>query len=145
MHLHGVTEFSASLNLLEVEDVAVEVREDVPLEELLLAVEGELLGADGAYLPVALHVLLEGALLEVWREDHFAQRAALVDVRTADGGEREQKRHRLKNWEKKTKSLSPVEQKFSQHQDVGEEGIFTVEGCGEMQALKYIFHVSLFT
>lgn len=60
--------------------MAVKVREDVPLEELLLAVEGELLGADGAHLPVALHVLLEAALLKVWREDHLAQRAALVDV-----------------------------------------------------------------
>lgn len=72
--------FLPSLDLLEVEHVAVEVREDVPLEELLLAVEGELLGADGADLPVALHVLLEAALLEVRREDHLAQRAALVDV-----------------------------------------------------------------
>lgn len=69
-----------SFDLLEVEHVAVKVREDVPLEELLLAVEGELLRADGAHLPVALHVLLEAALLKVWREDHLAQRAALVDV-----------------------------------------------------------------
>lgn len=61
-----------SLDLLEVEHVAVKVREDVPLEELLLAVEGELLGADGADLPVALDVLLEAALLEVGREDHLA-------------------------------------------------------------------------
>lgn len=61
-----------SFNLLEVEHVAVKVREDVPLEELLLAVEGELLGADGTDLPVALHVLLEAALLEVGREDHLA-------------------------------------------------------------------------
>lgn len=66
--------------MLKVEHVAVEVREDVPLEELLLTVEGELLGADGADLPVALDVLLEAALLEVRREDHLAQRAALVDV-----------------------------------------------------------------
>lgn len=81
-----------SLDLLEVEHVAVEVREDVPLEELLLAVEGELLGADGTDLPVALHVLLEAALLEVRREDHLAQRAALVDVtpgRDTGGGERD--------------------------------------------------------
>lgn len=100
-----------SLNLLKVEDVAVKVREDVPLEELLLAVEGELLGADGAYLPVALHVLLEGALLEVRREDHFAQRAALVDVRAADGGKKKKKKkHHLKNWKWKTKNSSPVKQ-----------------------------------
>lgn len=65
--------------------MAVEVREDVPLEELLLAVQGELLGADGANLPVALHVLLEAALLKVRREDHLAQRAALVDVTPGRG------------------------------------------------------------
>lgn len=60
--------------------MTVEVREDVPLEEVLLAVEGELLRAHGAHLPVALHVPLEAALLKVRREDHLAQRAALVDV-----------------------------------------------------------------
>lgn len=63
------------------------MREDVPLEELLLTVERELLGADGAHLPVALDVLLEAALLKVWREDHLAQRAALVNVTTAEGDE----------------------------------------------------------
>lgn len=73
-------ELRPSFDLLEVEHVAVEVREHVPLEELLLTVEGELLGADGADLPVALHVLLEAALLEVGREDHLAQRAAPVDA-----------------------------------------------------------------
>ena len=56
------------------------MREDVPLEELLLAVQGELLGADGTHLPVALHMLLEAALLEVRWEDHLAQRAALVNA-----------------------------------------------------------------
>lgn len=76
----GVAESGRLFDLIEVEHVAVEVCEDVPLEELLLAVEGELLGADGAHLPVALHVLLEAALLEVRREDHFAQRAALVNI-----------------------------------------------------------------
>lgn len=60
--------------------MAVEVREDVLLEELLLTVERELLGAHGAHLPVALDVLLEAALLKVRREDHLAQRAALVNV-----------------------------------------------------------------
>lgn len=73
--------------------MAVEVREDVPLEELLLAVQGELLGADGAHLPVALHVLLEAALLEVRWEDHLTQRAALVNAvgpgeRNGDGKDR---------------------------------------------------------
>lgn len=73
--------------MLKVEDVAVKVREDVPLEELLLTVERELLGADGAHLPVALDVLLEAALLKVRREDHLAQRAALVNVTTVEGDE----------------------------------------------------------
>lgn len=72
-----------SFDLVKVEHVAVEVCEDVPLEEALLTVEGELLGADGANLPVAFHVLLEAALLKVWREDDFAEGAALVDVTTA--------------------------------------------------------------
>lgn len=67
------------------------MREDVPLEELLLAVQGELLGAHGADLPVALHVLLEAALLEVRREDHLAQRAAFVNVTPGGGGEGERK------------------------------------------------------
>lgn len=60
--------------------------EDVPLEELLLAVERELLGADGAHLPVALDVLLKAALLKVGREDHLAQRAALVNVAPGESG-----------------------------------------------------------
>lgn len=64
------------------------MREDVSLEELLLAVQGELLGADGTNLPVALHVLLEAALLEVRREDHLAQRAALVNITPRDARER---------------------------------------------------------
>lgn len=68
--------------------MAVKVREDVPLKELLLTVEGELLGADGADLPVAFHVLLEAALLEVRREDDLAQRTALVNVAAVDGGGR---------------------------------------------------------
>lgn len=59
--------------------------ENVPLEELLLTVEGELLGADGADLPVAFHVLLKAALLKVGREDHLAQGAALVNVTTGEG------------------------------------------------------------
>lgn len=84
IHL-SMSEISASphhpsFNLLKVKHVAIKVREDVSLKELLLTVERELLGADGADLPVALHVLLETALLKVGREDHFTQRAALVDI-----------------------------------------------------------------
>lgn len=56
------------------------MREDVSLEQMLLTVEGELFGADGAHLPVALHMLLEAALLKVRREDNLAERAALVDI-----------------------------------------------------------------
>lgn len=67
--------------------MAVKVREDVSLEELLLTVEGELLGAHGADLPVAFHVLLEAALLKVGREDHLAQRAALVNTTGERRGE----------------------------------------------------------
>lgn len=61
-----------SFNLLEVEHVAIKVRQDMPLEELLLAVERELFGADGADLPVTLHVLFEAALLKVGWKDHLA-------------------------------------------------------------------------
>lgn len=68
------------------------MREHVPLEELLLAVQGELLSADGTDLPVALHVLLKAALPEVRWEDHLAQRAALVNV-TPRRREREQDVH----------------------------------------------------
>lgn len=70
--------------------MAVEVREDVPFKELLLTVEGELLGADGTHLPVALHVLLEAALLKVWWEDHLAQRTALVYIAGGGWGEIDQ-------------------------------------------------------
>lgn len=70
--------------------MAVKVCEDVTLEQLLLTVEGELLGADRAHLPVALHVPLKAALLEVRREDHLTQRAALVHV--APGGIKREER-----------------------------------------------------
>lgn len=60
--------------------MAVEVREDVPLEELLLTVQRELFRADRTDLPVTLHVLLESALLKVRRENHLAQRTAAVSV-----------------------------------------------------------------
>lgn len=62
--------------------MAIEVREDVPLEELLLTVERELLRADRTDLPVAFHMLLKAALLEVGREDHFTEWAALMNVTT---------------------------------------------------------------
>lgn len=47
------------------------------LEHLLVAVQGKLLAAHGADLPVALHVLLELVLIVVGREDDLAERAAL--------------------------------------------------------------------
>lgn len=65
--------------------MAIEVREDVALERRLLAVGGEVLGADGAHLPVGLQVALEAALLEVRREDDLAERAASLGL-TAPGG-----------------------------------------------------------
>lgn len=87
--------------------MAVEVREDVPLEELLLAVQGELLSADGTNLPVALHVLLEAALLKVRREDHLAQRAALVNV-TPRRCEREEDVHQGAQEREQNHSLAPT-------------------------------------
>lgn len=75
-----------SLNLLEVEHVAVEVREDVALKRPLLAVGGEVLGADGAHLPVGLQVALQAALLKVRREDDLAERAAPLGLAAPGGG-----------------------------------------------------------
>lgn len=63
--------------LVEVERVAVEVCEHVVLKHLLVVVQRELLAAHGADLPVALHVLLELALVVVGWEDDFAQRTSL--------------------------------------------------------------------
>lgn len=71
------------LCLVEVERVAVEVGEHVILEHLLVAVQGELLAAHGADFPVALHVLLELALVIVGWEDDLAQRTPL-HVHAAD-------------------------------------------------------------
>lgn len=59
---------------VKVEQVAVKVSEHVVLEHLLVAVQRELLAAHGADFPVALHVLLELALVVVGREDDFAER-----------------------------------------------------------------------
>lgn len=66
-----------SVALVEVEWVAVEVSEHVILKYLLVAVQRELLAAHGADFPVALHVLLELALVVVGREDDLAQRTPL--------------------------------------------------------------------
>ena len=57
------------------------MREDVPLVEQLLCVQGELLAAHGTHTPVGLHVLLEAALLKLGREDHLTQRTALLHRR----------------------------------------------------------------
>lgn len=62
--------------------MAVKVCEHVLLEELLMAVQGELLRAHRTHLPVALHVLLKATLLKVGRENHLAQRTALVNLTT---------------------------------------------------------------
>lgn len=72
--------------LVEVERVTVEVGEHVVLEDLLVAVERELLAAHGADLPVALHMLLELALVVVGREDDLAERTPLhVHAADAEG------------------------------------------------------------
>ena len=66
-----------SVALVEVERVAVEVSEHVILEHFLVTVQRELLAAHGADFPVALHMLLELALVIVGREDDLAQWASL--------------------------------------------------------------------
>lgn len=60
--------------------------EHVVLEHFLVAVQGELLAAHGAYLPVALHVFLELALVVVGREDDLAERTPF-HVHAAHGRE----------------------------------------------------------
>ena len=70
--------------LVEVERLAVEVGEHVILKHLLVAVQWELLAAHRADLPVALHVLLELALVVVGREDDLAERTPL-HVHAAQG------------------------------------------------------------
>lgn len=77
-----------SVALVEVEWVAVEVSEHVVLEYLLVAVQRELLAAHGADFPVALHVLLELALVVVGREDDLAQRTPLHVHAVRTGRER---------------------------------------------------------
>lgn len=59
------------IEVVEVEHIAIKVCEDMFLIEVLLAVQRELLTADGAFLPVRLHVALETALLKVRWENHF--------------------------------------------------------------------------
>lgn len=84
----------SSLDLLEVEHVTVEVREDVALERTLLAVGGEVLGADRTHLPVGLQVALQAALLKVRGEDDLAERAAALGLTLTAAGERERERER---------------------------------------------------
>ena len=73
--------------LLKVKHVAVEVRQNMVLEDLLLAVEWELFAAHGADLPVALHMLLELTLVVVGRKDDLTEWTAF-HVHTAYGGQR---------------------------------------------------------
>ncbi|PWA33500.1 hypothetical protein CCH79_00007619 [Gambusia affinis] len=72
-------------SFLEVERVPVEVSQHVVLKHLLVAVQGELLAAHGADLPVALHVFLKLALVVVGREDDLAERTAF-HVHAVGGG-----------------------------------------------------------
>ncbi|TNN78422.1 hypothetical protein EYF80_011406 [Liparis tanakae] len=60
-----------------VERVAVKVGEHMILKHLLVAVQRELLAAHGADFPVALHMLLELALVIVGWEDDLTQRTSL--------------------------------------------------------------------
>lgn len=69
--------------LVKVEHVGgVKVGEHVVLKDLLVAVEGELLAAHGAHLPVALYMLHKLSLVVVGREDQLTQWTAHVDVHT---------------------------------------------------------------
>ncbi len=63
------------------------------LKHLLVAVQRELLAAHGADFPVALHMLLELALVIVWREDDLTQRASLHvhAAHTGRGGKKKRK------------------------------------------------------
>lgn len=66
-----------SVSLVEVERVAIKVSEHVVLENLLVAVQRELLAAHRADFPVALNMLLKLALVIVGWEDHLAERTSL--------------------------------------------------------------------
>lgn len=69
--------------LVKVEHVGgVKVGEHVVLKDLLVTVEGELLAAHGAHLPVALYMLHKLTLVVVGREDQLTQWTAHVDVHT---------------------------------------------------------------
>lgn len=80
-------------SLVKVERVAVKVSEHMILKHLLVAVQRELLAAHGADFPVALHVLLELALVIVGWEDDFTQRASLHvhAAHTGRGGKKKRK------------------------------------------------------
>lgn len=69
--------------LIEVERVAIKMGEHVLFEQLLVAVQGELLTAHGTHLPVALHMLLELRLVVIRREDDLTQRTALLQLLAA--------------------------------------------------------------
>lgn len=81
-------------SLVKVERVAVKVSEHVVLKHLLVAVQRELLAAHGADFPVALHVLLELALVIVGREDDLAQWTPLHVHAEHGKGDRRRERSR---------------------------------------------------
>ena len=92
--------------LVKVEHVGgVKVGEHVVLKDLLVTVEGELLAAHGAHLPVALYMLHKLTLVVVGREDQLTQWTAHVDVHTAQrrDGEREWSEKEKEEMGKETK------------------------------------------
>lgn len=68
------------IEVVKIENVAIEVCVHVLLVEMLLAVQRKLFIADGTDPPVRLDVPFETALLELRWEDDLAQRTALMDV-----------------------------------------------------------------
>lgn len=89
----------------------VEVSEHVVLEHLLVAVQGELLAAHGADLPVALHVFLELALVVVGWEDNLAERTAFHIHAVGGGGEGEENKKTAEEaGRKRALALMEVEQ-----------------------------------
>lgn len=74
--------------LIEVEHAAIEMGEHMLLEQLLVAVQGELLAAHGTHLPVALHMLLELGLVVIRRKDDLTQRTALLQLLAAGQDEK---------------------------------------------------------
>lgn len=81
--------FSSLIKVVKVQNIVIKVCVHMLFIEMLLAVQGKLLAADGTYPPVRLHVLFETALLKVWWEDHLTQGTPLMNIRSEWGRKRE--------------------------------------------------------